>query len=183
MTKTTLSILLALSVSANIFFLFQSRDTGPDDGLPEEPSVDVVEAPAPGTYPFIRVIDGNTVAIGYAGRTEHVRLLGIRAPEPNVPGGPECQANEAIAHLRTLARTGTVVMAFDGIHGPRDTLGRLTAYIELPDGTDLGESMLQDGFAREFSPTVTHDRSEQYQAAEQYANENELGLWNPEICS
>jgi endonuclease YncB( thermonuclease family) len=182
MTKTTLFILLAISLSANAYFLYQIYDIEPAADAEQEPMGDIVEAPTPGTYPFIRVIDGNTVAIGYSGRTEHVRLLGIRVPEPNVPGGPECHASEATKHLRTLTQTGTVVLLFDPSVGPRDNLGRLLAYIELPDGTDVAESMLRDGFAREYSEPEEHERIVRYRAAEASAIENEVGLWNTTLC-
>ncbi len=181
MTNRILILLLLASVTLNAYLLLR-EDPGNTTPPPDDVPAVVIETPAAGTYPFIRVIDGNTVAIGYSGRTEHVRLLGIRAPEPNVPGGPECQASEAIAHLRATAQTGTVVLSFDTEHGPRDTMGRLTGYVELPDGTDLGESILRDGFARQFSSTGTHERYEAYREAEQFAIQNQLGLWDPELC-
>lgn len=40
------------------------------------------------TYPLMRVVDGDTVVVGFENKTEYVRLIGINAPEPNDPGGP-----------------------------------------------------------------------------------------------
>jgi len=111
-----------------------------------------------------------------------VRLIGIDSPEPNDPGGPECYAKEATVHMRELTETGTVVLHFDESQGYRDTYGRLLAYAELPDGTDLGERMLHDGFAREFTYDKPYSRLNAYKAAEHDALTNEHGLWGTDVC-
>jgi micrococcal nuclease len=134
-------------------------------------------------YPFIRVVDGDTVVVGVNGTSEYVRLIGIDSPEPNDPGGPQCYAQEATDHMVELAQTGTVVLVADESQGARDTYGRLLAYVELADGTDLGEAMLRDGYAREFTYDRPYDRRDAYLAAENEALENEAGLWSPETCA
>jgi micrococcal nuclease len=133
-------------------------------------------------YPFIRVVDGDTIVAGVNGTSEFVRIIGIDSPEPNDPGGPECYATEATEHLKELARTGTIVLVPDQTQGSRDKYGRLLAYVELPDGTDLGEAMVRDGYAREFTYDRPYDRRGTYVAAEKEAIVTEAGLWSADTC-
>ena len=134
------------------------------------------------SYPLMRVIDGDTVVVGFDKQTQYVRLIGIDSPEPNDPGGPECYATESTNHLQELAETGIVVLHFDESQGKRDSYGRLLAYVELPDGTDIGEQMLKDGYAREYTYNAVYERQEKYLTSESEALENERGLWAASAC-
>lgn len=185
MSKSYLTALLVLSLVCNAVLVYRLTNA-PE--VPEAPSEDPASAtaaisPASGNaYPFIRVVDGDTVIVGVEGRSEYVRLIGIDSPEPNDPGGPECYATEATEHLKELARTGTVVLHFDDTQGARDTYSRLLAYVELPDGTDLGERMLRDGYALEFTYDQPYARREKYLVAENEALTGKAGLWAEETC-
>ena len=195
MSSPTLSRLLILSLALNLLLgvvLVFSKPTA--SGLQKTGAatatpgvvVDASRGDSGASHPFIRVVDGDTVTVGFADRTEYVRLIGINAPEPNDPGGPECFADEAVKHLRDLTETGTVVVRFDPAEQTRDTYGRLLAYVELSDGTDVGERMLADGYAREFATLTgssSYERRDRYVQAEFKAKEAQLGLWSPQVCA
>jgi micrococcal nuclease len=134
------------------------------------------------TYPLMRIVDGDTLIIGFENTTEYVRLIGIDAPELNDPAGTQCYAQESTAHLQDIARTGLVVLHFDESQGMRDSYGRLLAYVELPDGVDLGEKMIADGFAREFTYHSNYARQSAYIIAEETATTEGRGLWAEDAC-
>lgn len=185
-----LTVLLILSLLLNAYLALELASESnaapePQNETPTEEQAPVAEESpfvSGESFPFMRVVDGDTVVVGVNSRSEYVRLIGIDSPEPHDPSGPECYANEATEHLKELARTGLVVLHIDPSQGTRDTYGRLLAYVELPDGTDLGEAMLRDGYAREFTYDQPYSRRETYIAAENEALETEAGLWSPETC-
>lgn len=98
-------------------------------------------------------IDGDTLVVDvpvdlwhllqFAARV-HVRLRGINAREHSDPGGPEARA-----HLASLAPPSTLV-GFTA-HGPDKFATRVLGSITLPDGTDLADRMVADGYAARWS--------------------------------
>jgi len=136
------------------------------------------------TYPFLRVVDGDTILVGIGERTEYVRLIGLNAPEPNDPGSAECEANEATAHLREIMRVGSVTLTSDLSQEPRDSYGRFFAYASLPGGIDVGEQMLRDGYAHEYAPDPLkpYERQTLYRQAEEAARSAKQGLWADTAC-
>lgn len=182
LVRTLLLLSVVLNVGLGGVLIQQLRETVPTD-LIETDTEPIEKVHTNGTYPFIRVIDGDTVAVLLAGKEERVRLIGINAPEPNDPGGPECYAEEATRHLRELAKTGMVDLTFDESQGARDVYGRLLAYVSLPDGDDLGERMLREGYAHEYTYDTPYVRLDTYKAAEAEAIEARSGLWADEACS
>jgi len=178
--------LLALSLALNVYLALELlRVQSIPPASPEEATPTALPAPMPPsgeTYPFIRVVDGDTVTVGVGGDIEYVRLIGIDAPEPNDPGGPECYATESTAHLTELLQTGTIRLFFDESQGLRDKYSRLLAYVELPDGTDVGYAMLRNGYAREYLYAAPYARRDTYLEAESQAVANQEGLWDPTRC-
>ncbi len=168
-----LSLLLNVGLAAALF------------NSAEEPEVPETPAPLPvagSPYPVLRVIDGDTIAVGIDGTSESVRLIGIDTPELNDPGGPQCYAEEALRHLTELTQSGTVLLVPDESQGARDRHGRLLAYITRPDGADLGEAMLRDGYALEYQYAAPYARQAAYEAAQTEAMQARRGLWADEAC-
>lgn len=64
----------------------------------------------------------------------------------------------------------------------RDSYGRLLAYVELPDGTDLGRLMLADGYAHEYTYQTPYLRQVDYMADEVLAVSEARGLWGQDAC-
>lgn len=124
----------------------------------------------------VRVVDGDTIRVRLADREESVRYIGVDTPEvrhPRVgkqPFGPEAsQAN------RELVKEGEVVLVFDVAE--RDRYGRLLAYVYLPDGTFVNETLVEMGLARVLTvpPNVRHARD--FQRRETEAREAGRGMW------
>ena len=182
MGKRYLTILLFVSVVCNIALLNELRVRSTTLEVP------VSETPSPtfpngGSYPFIRVVDGDTITVGWEGAIEYVRLIGIDAPEPNDPGGPECYASESTDHLQEVLQTGVVTLRFDPTQGLRDKYNRLLAYVELPDGTDVARVMLENGYAQEYTYDRPYERVDIYTQAEADATASLRGLWGISGCN
>jgi micrococcal nuclease len=121
---------------------------------------------------FIRVIDGDTIAVQPTGSLEadpygehSVRLLGIDAPEMHKTSaeGPDCGAQAATDHLKALLA---------------DRYGRSLAYVEA-GGHDLNLEQAQGGFAEAWypygEPAPTHFAT--YDAAAKTAETSKAGSW------
>ena len=180
-------LIISVVLNAVLFYELTQRNVvlAPEDAAPEKTdsiSIEKKVYESGHTYPLMRIVDGDTIIVGFENATEYVRLIGIDAPEPNDPGGPECYATESTAHLQELARTGLVVLTFDESQGMYDSYGRLLAYVEMPDGTDLGYQMLADGYAHEFTYRSAYERQVSYMSAEDEALASEKGLWSPTAC-
>ncbi|KKS30846.1 MAG: Nuclease (SNase domain protein) [Parcubacteria group bacterium GW2011_GWA2_43_11] len=182
--------ILIISVILNVVLVYEllGRNVAlaPEDEVSEKSESVTIEKKVHESgisYPLMRIVDGDTIIVGFENATEYVRLIGIDAPEPNDPGGPQCYAQESTTHLQELARTGLVTLYFDESQGMYDSYGRLLAYVEMPDGTDLGKQMLADGYAQEFTYHSAYERQVSYMSAETEALEKEQGLWAPDACN
>jgi len=148
-----------------------------------EAAVDTVAAmtatttilPDPGPAHVTEVIDGDTIRVDLAGRSEKVRLIGINTPEHG-----ECLADTATARLTELAAGTDITLVPD--HTDRDQYGRLLRHLITADGTNLGEVMVAEGLAiaRSYPPDTTLDQL--MAAAEARAEAAGLGRWNPNAC-
>lgn len=180
MGKRYLTILLFVSVACNIYLL----DTLRTERARETASRMTVPSTLTdgASYTLLRIVDGDTITVGWNDTVEYVRLIGINAPETNDPGGPECFGREATGHLRDLLTSGVVVLRFDPSQGARDVYNRVLAYVELPDGRDAGMAMLEDGYAREYTYAQPYARRDVYLAKERDAAYARRGLWGEGVC-
>jgi micrococcal nuclease len=147
----------------------------------------VAFAQASSTTPasIVRVVDGDTVDVRFEdGSTERVRLIGIDTPEVVDPRKPvQCFGREASEHARELLSGKSVWIETDPSQGDRDVYGRLLAYIWLPDGRNFGEVMIDDGYAHEYTYRLPYVYQTEFQAAQDQAMSNQLGLWSPATCA
>jgi len=89
------------------------------------------------------VLDGDTVILQ---NNQHVRLIGINAPELGKDGAPDQPlAARARDRLAQLVRGQRVTLAFE--RERQDHYGRLLAHVYLPDGRDVEEILLREGLA------------------------------------
>jgi len=161
------------------------------DTVGDQPSLGSISdqgAPASGAdasqpVTFIRVVDGDTIAVAPTDAlpatndsgTEHVvRLLGIDTPEMNKMSeeAPECGAEAATAQLEALVgQNSSLSLVFDAQADQTDRYGRSLAYVQLPDGTDLALNMAAGGFAEAWYPSgePEPERFGSYAAAEDSA--------------
>lgn len=135
------------------------------------------------TYAVAYVVDGDTVKISMNGTLETVRLIGLDAPETSHPTElVECFGAEATEYATQLLAGKDVQLETDDTQATRDKYDRLLGYLILPDGRNVSEVMIENGYAHEYTYNIPYTYQAEFQAAEQRARENERGLWAPGAC-
>jgi micrococcal nuclease len=137
-------------------------------------------APATPGVPVSRVIDGDTLEVRMAGRTERVRLIGVDTPEADHPD-PSVQAfaEEATTFVRRLVGGRRVTLEVEPGREDRDAYGRLLRYVLLEDGRSLNEAILVEGYGFAYT-RFPFARMEAYRRLEREAREAGRGLWGSE---
>jgi len=129
--------------------------------------------------PIVEVVDGDTVKVKRSLKTETIRIIGIDTPETKDPRYPvQCFGKEATNKAKELLDGKRVILE---TKEERDKYGRLLAYIRV-DREDFGENMIGGGFAFHYRQ-YPHDRMEAYDKAENFARENDRGLWRQDTCN
>ncbi|MFC1622751.1 thermonuclease family protein [Patescibacteria group bacterium] len=121
----------------------------------------------------IEVIDGDTIVIETG---EHVRLIGIDAPEKN-----KCYYNESKEFLKDMILNKSVRLEKDISN--KDDYGRLLRYILLPtveDNADdelINNTLVRQGYAlsQYYPPDAQHRGL--LSSSQSIAVENKLGIW------
>ena len=145
---------------------------------------DRTDPPPAGTAVVLAVIDGDTIDVTIAGRTERVRLLGIDTPEiahDAFTGRPanhaECLGDEASALTGRLIPAGTTVRLERDIVG-RDDYGRLLAYVyRTNDGLFVNEHLVRTGLAVPLWITPNEVHRAAFTAAARAAEADDVGVW------
>lgn len=140
-------------------------------------------AAAPEAVTVAYVIDGDTLQVtDPAGAEQRVRILGIDAPEiAHHDQAGECGGQEAAERLRALLPEGTTVQLHtDSRADDEDRYGRLLRYVYLTDGTDVGATLITEGYAYAYTPTSEPDpdRAKSYQDATTTARATGVGSWS-----
>jgi micrococcal nuclease len=144
-------------------------------------------ARAPGVYPVDRVVDGDTVRILRDGKSVALRLIGGDTPETVHPSKPvQCFGPEASAEAKRLLAGKKVKVIYDPTQGEPagdgrrvDYYDRDLVYLELPDGRDFMQHMIEQGYAEEYTYRGSkYQRHTVYNAAETEAMTNGRGLWS-----
>ena len=137
-----------------------------------------------GTYNVIRVIDGDTVIVDNQGKPETVRILGMNTPETVDPKRPvQCYGHEASDHAKAVLSGTYVTLESDLSQDATDKYGRTLAYVILADGTNFELSMIQEGYAFEYTYDRPYKYQKEFKAAQAEAKSAELGLWSPTTCN
>ena len=127
---------------------------------------------------MVEVVDGDTVDVKVADRTERVRLIGIDTPEATGGFLPvECYGDEASAFTKTLLPVGTEVLLTRDVEA-RDRYDRLLAYVHRAgDGLFVNLEIAASGYAEALiiEPNSTHAGA--FYAAAAAARDQGLGLW------
>lgn len=139
---------------------------------------------------YIKTIDGDTIRVKLNGKTEHIRLIGIDAPEKEDNKKARRDAERTGRDVRTIMQLGekakmhltnllssssTLKIEFDVER--RDHYGRLLGYIFLPDGQLVNKRMLEDGFASPMSVPPNVKYKDEFLRTAREAREKKLGLW------
>jgi micrococcal nuclease len=99
----------------------------------------------------VRVVDGDTIVVDLAGKIEHIRLLGVDAPElhDKFTHQPSPTGRIAKEFMARLLPPGTVMkLEFDRVSGRRDHFRRLLAYVYLMDGRMANLEIIRAGYAK-----------------------------------
>jgi len=132
-----------------------------------------LDAKEPGEYLLVkRVIDGDTIVVEGG---EHVRYLGIDAPEVGEPFYEE--AKKRNASLVSGKRVRLVICGKE----QRDKYGRLLAWV-YSDGALVNRTLLSEGLARLFIiPPCGLEKAKDFERAEKEAIGKKTGLWGAGI--
>jgi endonuclease YncB( thermonuclease family) len=131
------------------------------------------------TFTVLNIVDGDTVDINIPdGKYEHtrVRLLGVDAPETKHPEKGVMYFGPEAADFTAKSALGKQVTVYLEETRTRDKYNRLLAYIKLPDGEFLNESLLNEGFAYA-DVRFRHSFYYKYQRLESVARGQKKGLW------
>ena len=128
------------------------------------------------------MVDGDTIDVEIAGRTERVRLIGIDTPETKKPDSPvECYGPEASAFTASLLPIGTEVIIERDVVG-RDDYGRLLGYVHLVDAdgamtTFVNLEIVEQGYAGPLTIEPNSTFARDFAAAARRAERADLGMW------
>ena len=154
------------------------------DAPPERPLAPLLDNSGQLCYEVARVVDGDTIRVLMDGKSYSVRIIGLDTPETVHPNKPvEHFGLEASQRAHDLLEGQRVYLLADqgdtrGLELPRDRYGRLLAHVWREDGLCFAFEMIADGYAFDYPKyPFRADYMELFAAAEQYARENELGLW------
>ena len=126
----------------------------------------------------VRVVDGDTITVALAGRTERVRYIGIDTPESVKPDTPvQCYAHKAAAQNARLVARERVRLMFDVER--RDRFGRLLAYVyRVRDGRFVNADLVRGGFARTLTIPPNVRFAGRFRALAARARRAHRGLWS-----
>ncbi len=131
----------------------------------------------PGLYSIAHFVDGDTIAVNMNGKVEKVRFVGVDTPETHKPNTPvQCYGPAAAAYTKNTIGTQKVRLVSDSLSTDRDRYDRLLRYVYLPDGTNLNEKLVQEGYGF-YYPYFPFSKSQQFAADEQAAIAAHKGLW------
>jgi micrococcal nuclease len=146
------------------------------------------------TAAVVRVVDGDTIVVRIAARTEgpgaglasigseyRVRFLGIDTPESVKPDSPvECFGKEASAATSALLDGAEVRLVKDVEE--TDQYERLLRYVYLGDEM-VNARLVVNGYAQVYTypPNVRH--ADLFVALEREARDNDRGMWSPDSCN
>lgn len=114
----------------------------------------------------VAITDGDTIKVMRSGRAERVRLHGIDCPESHQPFG-------------TRAKQFTGDLAFGKVVTVHvrdvDRYGRLVGGVTLPDGRNLNQEIVRNGYAWWYRQYARGDR--ELERLEEEARAAKRGLW------
>ncbi len=124
-----------------------------------------------------RVIDGDSIVVEKDGEEFRVRMIGIDTPETVHPKKDvEFFGIEASNKLKEMIENKEVELLPDPTQDDVDRYGRLLRYVYLDD-LDVNLEMIKQGYAFEYTYRVPYEKQGEYKEAQEYAKENNLGLW------
>lgn len=135
-------------------------------------------------YKVSEIIDWDTIKVLNNNELITIRLLWIDAPEITTlrKWYIECFWNESKLYLYNILNWKDVYLELDDSQWEYDKYWRLLAYVFLKN-ININELMIKDGYAYEYTYNLPYKYQEDFKNAQNYASENELGLWSKDTCS
>lgn len=120
-----------------------------------------------------RVYDGDTLLLSNG---KKIRLIGVNTPEMNYDkGAADPYAKEAKDYLTQKVLKKRIGLRYG--KDPRDKYKRHLAHIFLENGTNIQAELLRNGYAFNIAIPPNLWQQSCYQALEQQARVNNVGLW------
>ncbi len=146
-------------------------------------SRDSSQSAALNTYTVVRVIDGDTIEVRINDVNTKIRLIGIDTPETVDPRKPvQCFGREASKRTSDLLLGKVVVLEDDKTQGDKDKYDRLLRYVFLSDGTNVNKSLIEEGYAYEYTYDLPYKYQVGFKQAQVDAREGNRGLWADNVC-
>lgn len=134
-------------------------------------------------YTVTRVVDGDTIKVDLNGKYETVRLIGIDTPETVEPRqSVQCFGEEATHKLSELLSKKKVILEGDHTQGDRDKYNRLLRYVFLDDRTLTNKTLIEQGYAYEYTYDTPYKYQKDFKDAQENAIRNKKGLWAENAC-
>lgn len=131
----------------------------------------------PGLYAVDHFVDGDTIAVNMNGTVETIRFIGVDTPETHKPNTPvQCYGPAAAAYTKSRISAQRVRLVSDSLSTNRDRYNRLLRYVYLPDGTNLNEDIVKNGYGF-YYPFFPFTKKAAFAADEQSAMAARKGLW------
>ena len=132
----------------------------------------------------VRVVDGDTIVVLVNNIEEKIRIIGINTPETVDPRKKvECFGKQASDKAKQLLTGQEIKLKSDPTQADRDKYKRLLRYISLPDGTDYGLKMIQEGYAYEYTYLKPYKYQKEFMELQTLARTSERGLWAKDTCA
>ena len=130
-------------------------------------------------YTVNSIVDGDTLKVSDSEGIYTVRLIGIDTPETKDPRKEiECFGTEATLHLTKLIQNQRLILKSDSTQDDIDRYGRLLRYAFLENGTNVNKTMIEDGYAYEYTYSKPYYYKSEFIEAQNSARNAELGLWS-----
>lgn len=142
-------------------------------------TVTAIDAASP-EYPVLSVADGDTITVDIDGVKERVRLIGIDAPELHPA---ECFGQESADYAAGLLAGKRVQLLRDDSQDDRDRYGRLLRYVFLSGEVNVNQTLVKQGFAREYTYDNPYLYQEAFRRADADAHAAGVGLWSSSRCA
>jgi micrococcal nuclease len=137
---------------------------------------------SPDYFIVTNVVDGDTIDILQNNQKTRLRLIGIDTPETKDPRKPvQCFGKEASLKAAELLLNQKIRLEFEPGQSI-DKYGRTLAYVYRADGLFYNKWMIENGYAHEYTYKLPYTYQTEFKAAQKQAEENRLGLWNPNTC-
>lgn len=137
----------------------------------------------------LKINDGDTITVKINGIIEHIRLIGIDAPESYQNDRTNREAQRTGQSVKSIIRLGknsskylqNILSKGDKVYlefdiDKRDRFNRLLAYVYLEDKTLLNEKILRDGYALPYTVSPNIKYAPKLLKAYKKARQENIGL-------